>query len=390
MVVESKGKAEAELAKSLKAAAVLGGEQAEYARNASERRLRSSHKDEEAAVTLALAQAEAESRAAQAVRDDKKLCNMLRSASVHYCNTQEVTALAHELGEVEKVNAKLEKDEAEFNEELIKSKEDEVEAAEVELNNLKAQRHNIAEAIQRDVKLAQEEEQQADLEAKLAELHEGSSSSETAEEAIKNKLEALEQESRTAEGEAAQQELREKVSEIRARTDETVKRGRNTLKEADETTKAFPTQHPNIAAAEQASLDSIHETETAAAVAQHDVEAEEELFPQESGNAAAPTESTPEPEEAREEGEFPSLRSTASARRHEKLISVAYDPQLQPPSTTAQLCGDLWSVCTLQFSLRLDVHRNHSRDAFTTYTTDSRNMALADANSQAANLLHQR
>nr|PIL99035.1 hypothetical protein TGCOUG_297350 [Toxoplasma gondii COUG] len=288
MVVESKGKAEAELAKSLQAAAIVSGAQAEYARKASERQLRSSRRDEEAAATLAVAQAEAESRVAEA----------------------EVIALEHELGQVEKVNAHIEKDEADFNEELLKRRENEADEAEADLSNLKAERHKIAEAIDKNVKEIDEEEKRADLEVELARMRAEGSVGKNAEEEIQNKLEALERESKIAAEEAAKEELRQRVSEMSAHANENVKRGRNILKAADESTRAFPTRHPNIAAAEQASLDSIHDAETADTIAQHDVEVEEE---QQETLSSATTEAPAEREQNFEEapeGEFPTLSTS--------------------------------------------------------------------------------
>ncbi|KEP63274.1 UNVERIFIED_CONTAM: hypothetical protein HHA_297350 [Hammondia hammondi] len=301
MVVESKGKAEAELAKSVQATAIVSGAQAEYARKASERQLRSSRRDEEAAATLAVAQAEAESRVAEA----------------------ELMALEHELGQVEKVNANIEKDEADFNEELLKRRENDADEAETDLSDLKAEGHKIAEAIEKNVKEIDEEEKRADLEVELARLRGEGSAGTSGEEKIQNKLEALERESKIAAEEAAKEELRQKVSEMSAHANENVKRGRNILKAAAESMRAFPTRHPNIAAAEQASLDSIHEVETAATIAQHDVEVEKE---QEQTLASGTTEDPTEREQnfgEAPEGEFPALSTSTASVRYGSLRGQA-------------------------------------------------------------------
>ncbi|KFG99767.1 hypothetical protein TGMAS_297350 [Toxoplasma gondii MAS] len=228
----------------------------------------------------------------------------------HYCFHQEVIALEHELGQVEKVNAHIEKDEADFNEELLKRRENEADEAEADLSNLKAERHKIAEAIDKNVKEIDEEEKRADLEVELARMRAEGSVGKNAEEEIQNKLEALERESKIAAEEAAKEELRQRVSEMSAHANENVKRGRNILKAADESTRAFPTRHPNIAAAEQASLDSIHDAETADTIAQHDVEVEEE---QQETLSSATTEAPAEREQNFEEapeGEFPTLSTS--------------------------------------------------------------------------------
>ncbi|PFH35427.1 hypothetical protein BESB_063140 [Besnoitia besnoiti] len=253
MVVESKGKAEAELAKAVGAAAVLGGEQAEYERNANERHLRSRHKDEESSVNVTLAQAAADS---------------------HIVET-EVAALERELEDVKKQNEKLEDAEDKFNEKLIERKEEEVGAAERDLLQLEAEKHSIAEAIEKEIKRIEDEEKAADIEVSLANARKTALAHGDTEEEVEGQLKALEEEAKREQDEGAQRDLNQTLSELSKHREIVTDHAQSILNNADNTLRSITTEHPNIAAAEQEASDRLHKFESVAAVAEHEAKAEE-------------------------------------------------------------------------------------------------------------------
>ncbi|PHJ20090.1 hypothetical protein CSUI_006079 [Cystoisospora suis] len=309
MVVKSQGEAEGELAKTVAAAATLGAEQAEYERKASEHRLSSADKDEEAAVSIVGAQEEAAVRLAEAVSRHLSTAVELGLA---FRVAQKVKALDEELAHLQQTDQKIEKDEEAFNEKLVGRKEAEVTAAEDDLRELQTEKHKIADSIDTEVEQIEKEEKESDLDVKLSEAQEELLAAEDhAEEAdLRKRIHELEREAQEAEAAGLRHKLREKMSSVQNEAKDAAVRGRAALQNAEEVREGIHIEHPNVGATEQAVMDTIRENEHEAEIEEHEAESEEEVA---SVTEAAEAETSGQ--DAKEDQETALLRRTTVPRR---------------------------------------------------------------------------